>query len=357
MKRKLLISSFLSLVVLFQATGQNNSAPRDKFTLLTMPYNKRPLTLYRGELQVNAGYKFAIRSRSYDKDGNLIILKDIGTASVYHYYFMEMKYGITNFLEISAQTNYLKRGVRSVTENYFATSAEAITVNTVTETKGLGDILLMGSLRLPVTFKWFDFSIRGGAFVPSAKYEPAQPVHRVSNITAANSFTVDYQFKNKNGYGVPVWMISGATKFSFKKLSLEADFTYRQPVKEGENIRWDQELAADKSFTYSKNTYDYLLNESWDASASLHFQAAGWLNIQMNSSYFHSGGGWTEYWGDKYRNRKESLFSLEPALEIQISPAITIYEVAGFPLSGKNMDGPFYLFMTVSFNTFPFFKK
>lgn len=354
MKSKLLILLAVSLVSFIPVRSQTVSVPRDKYTLLTMPYNKRPLTLYKGQFQANAGYKFAIRSRSFDKDGNLIVLKDVGTASVYHYYFLEMKYGVTNFLELSAQTNYMKRGVRSVTESYYASVSDAILVNTVTETKGFGDILILASLRLPITYKWFDVSIRGGTYIPSAKYQPAEPTHKVSNITAASAFTVDYHFNNKNGYGIPVWQLSGASKFTVSKFSLEADFTYRKPFNEGQNIRWDQELTVAKTFTYSNNTYKYLLNSSYDVNASLHFQATGWLNIELNSWYFYSGGGWTEYWGDKYKNRKENLFTLEPVLEIQISPAIKIYEVASFPLWGKNMDAPFSLFMTLSYNLFPF---
>ncbi len=268
MKSKLLILLAVSLVSFIPVRSQTVSVPRDKYTLLTMPYNKRPLTLYKGQFQANAGYKFAIRSRSFDKDGNLIVLKDVGTASVYHYYFLEMKYGVTNFLELSAQTNYMKRGVRSVTESYYASVSDAILVNTVTETKGFGDILILASLRLPITYKWFDVSISGGTYIPSAKYQPAEPTHKVSNITAASAFTVDYHFNNKNGYGIPVWQLSGASKFTVSKFSLEADFTYRKPVNEGQNIRWDQELTVAKTFTYSNNTYKYLLNSSYDVNAS-----------------------------------------------------------------------------------------
>jgi hypothetical protein len=356
MKSIALFIIVLSLSGFTTLSSQTTSGPRDKFTLLTMPYNRRPLTLYKGELQANAGYKFAVLSRSFSADGNLRILKDEGIASVYHYYFAELKYGVTDFLQISAQTNYMKRGVRSVTENYIVAVAEAIKVNTVTETKGLGDILLLASLRLPIAYKWFDIGVTGGAFVPSAKYQPEKPTHRVSDITAANAFTVNYHFNNKNGYGVPVWLLSGALKFSASKFSLESDITYRTPVGEGKNIRWEEQLTVDKAFSYTTNTFGYLLNSSYDVNASLHYQVRGWFDIGLNSSYHYSGGGWTEYWGNKYSNRPERLFTLEPALEIQISPSLTIYEVAGFPLSGSNIDGPFYLFMTLSFKTFPFFR-
>jgi hypothetical protein len=357
MKSNILLTiTVLALIGFIPVKSQTTSVPRDKFSLLTMPYNKRPLTLYRGQFQANAGYKFAVRGRTYDKDGNLVILKDEGTASVYHYYFLELKYGVTNFLELSAETNYMKRGIRSVTERYLSSATDAIKVNTVNETRGFGDVLLLATLRLPISFKWFDFGLRGGMFVPTAKYEPQKPTHTVSDITSSNVFTVNYHFNNTNGYGVPVWLLSAAAKFTLSKFSFETDFTYRNPVEEGENIRWDQELTLNKTFTYYSNPYQYFLNRTIDVNAALHYQVTGWFNIELNSNYIKSYGGWTEYYGNKYKNPDEYLFTLEPRLEIQISPALTIYEVAGFSLSGKNMDGPFYLFMTLSYNMFPFFR-
>ena len=97
MKTKILISLIAILVVSVPLNAQQSSPSRDKYTLLTMPYNKRPLTLYRGQFQLNAGYKFAVRARQFDANGKKIILKDQGVASVYHYYHIEMKYGVTSF--------------------------------------------------------------------------------------------------------------------------------------------------------------------------------------------------------------------------------------------------------------------
>jgi hypothetical protein len=355
--RILLIFAAFSLIWLSPVNCQTSSKTRDKFTLLTMPYNQRPLSLYKGQFQANAGYKFAIMARTYDKDGNLVILKKKGTASVYHYYFLELKYGILNFLEFSAETNYLKHGIRSPSEEYISLSND-ISVNTLNTVKGFGDILLLLSLRLPIEYKWFDFGIRGGMYLPTAKYEPPKPSHTITNVSAvaSNTFTVNYQYNNKNGYGVPVYLLSAAAKFTLSKFSLETDFIYREPLKEGKKVRWDEALTVSKTFDYYSKPYQFLLNRTMDINAALHFQAAGWLDIGINSNYFMSNGGWTEYWGNKYKNRDEYLFTLEPGLEIQISPALTIYEVAGFPLFGKNIDAPFYLFMTISYNLFPFLK-
>ncbi|MGD0342521.1 MAG: hypothetical protein ABSA76_12525, partial [Bacteroidales bacterium] len=248
MKNKVTFLIIMLLMASFPVSSQKSSDTRDKFTLLTMPYNKKPLLLYKGQFEVNAGYKFAIRSRSYDSNGDLIILKDQGTASVFHYYLMELKYGITDFLELTAETYYSKHGIRSVTtENYSLT--DNITVNTLSTVQGMGDILLYSSLRFPMNYKWFDFAIRGGMYLPTAGYETPQPTNTITDATAANIYTVNYHFNSKNGNGVPVLLLSSALKFTLSKFSLEADFAYKDPTKEGQNIRWNQFLTASKNFT------------------------------------------------------------------------------------------------------------
>jgi len=66
MKNKIPFLIMMLILSSLPVISQKSSEPRDEFTLLTMPYNQRPLSLYKGQLEVNAGYKFAVRSRTYD---------------------------------------------------------------------------------------------------------------------------------------------------------------------------------------------------------------------------------------------------------------------------------------------------
>jgi hypothetical protein len=362
MKRTTLIISLIlaSAFMSNDVIGQKVIPVRDKYVLLTMPYNQRPLSLYRGQFQVNAGYKFAVRAQSFDSEGELVNLKDNGTGSVYHYYFGEVIYGVTDFMEIGAVTNFLRRGIRDVTVtvvNATPTTTERITVNKLTESKGMGDIFLFTTVRLPIRYRWFDFGIKGGMFLPSAKYEPLKPANTVEAVTLASesSTSINLHYKNKNGYGVPVLLAAAAAKFTYGNLSAEAEWSVRDPVKEGQNIRWEETLAA-KEFYYYDRSYGYLLSRTWTFDASMHYQATGWFNLSLNGSYFKTKGGWTEYWGNKYENPKKRLLNIEPGFELQISPGLTVYQVAGFPVSGKNSDAPFYMYTTISFNMFPFLR-
>lgn len=360
MKREqlFLIMVIIFLVPYYHISGQIGLPQRDKYQLLTMPYNQRPITLYRGQFQGNAGYKFAVRTQSYDSEGEVIYLRNTGTGSVYHYYFVELKYGLTDFIELAAETNFLKKGIRSESTTYVATtltSSERVSVNKLTESKGMGDILLSATFRLPVEYKWFDLALRGGLYLPSARFEPEKPTHNITDITTDNTYTVNYQYKNTNGYGVPVYELSGSVKFTVRKFTLNTGIIFRDPTREGHNIRWEETLS-ENTFSYYNQSFSYLLSRTIISNTSLHYQATGWFDMKLNCSFQKSYGGWTEYWGNKYSNNEIHLLVIEPGFELQISPAMTIYQNAGFPIKGKNSDAPFYLFTTLRINMFPFLR-
>jgi hypothetical protein len=218
----------------------------------------------------------------------------------------------------------------------------------------MGDLFIYTAIRLPVEYHWFDIGIKDGMFLPTAKYEAKQPTNTVqSTLLASNTYTVNLHYNYTNGYGVPVYYIGASAKAGFRKFSAEAIWAMRTPMKEGTSIRWEETLTA-KVFSYKDKSYSYLLSNSFTTDISLHYQATGWFNVFMNGSFSRTKGGWTEYWGNKYMNSEKTLINIEPGFELQVSPSITLYQVAGFPVKGKNSDAPFYLFTTLSYNLFPF---
>ncbi|MGD0582512.1 MAG: hypothetical protein ABR974_06145 [Bacteroidales bacterium] len=357
--KNILTAFLLFSIALYQARGQQAEDQKDRYTLLTMPYNLRQLTLYRGQFAISGGYKFAVRSQSYDSNGEKVMLTNTGTGSVYHYYFADIRYGITNFLEVGAETDYIRHGMREETAMYVSTTAAgttSLTVNKLSEVRGLGDILLFATMRPPMEYRGFDVGLTGGLFLPSSEYKPAQPSDNVTNIAATNSYIVDSYNKFTNGYGVPVYLLSGSAKASIRKFTFAADFSYRTPMYEGKNIRWETTLDNNQ-FSYNDKSYQYLLSNEYSLNTALHYQTTGWFDLYMNCNWHKTSGGWTEYWGNKYKNPETCLITLEPGFELQISPNLTIYQVAGFPVGGKNSDAPFYLFTTVRFSTFLFHRR
>jgi len=348
----LILLSLSSLPV----SAQKMTPAVDKYTLLTAPYNQKPLTLFRGQLEVNGGYKFAVRSQTFTEEGESVYLKDNGTGSVFHFYFADISYGITNFFQVGASTSMLRHGEREqTTEISYAAegTTNRVTVNKLTEVKGMGDLLLFTTLRLPIKYRWFDLSTTAGLFIPTSQYKEQKPQNSVSNLTSVSSYTVNYHYNQANGYGVPVYLLSASVKGGYNKLTFEGDFTFKTPREEGTNVRWETTLV-DKTFSYYEKTYQYLLSNSYSVNGSLHYQATGWFDVFFNTNWQMTKGGWTEYYGKKYENKETRLLTLEPGFELKISPAFTIGQLAGFPVAGKNSDAPFYLLTTVRFSFFPF---
>ena len=290
MKRGFKISALLLvqlLLVAISVSAQRQTRQEDKYILLTMPYNQKPLTLYRGQLELNGGYKFAVRSMKYDTEGRSVYMKDDGTGTVYHFYFADINYGVTNFLQVGASTNMLRHGEREVTTQIESTAlgtTNRVTVNKLTEVKGIGDLLLLTTLRLPIKYRYFDLSATGGLFIPTSAYKPQQPKNSVTNVTAVSSYTVNYHYNQTNGYGVPVYLLSASVKGGYRKFSFEGDFTFRTPKKEGTNIRWEATMV-DKNFSYYDKTYLYLLSNSYSFNGTFHYQATGWFDLFFNTSW------------------------------------------------------------------------
>ncbi len=343
----------LYCIICSDLPGQDKEE-RDKYTLLTMPYNQRPLTLYKGQLQINAGYMLAVRGNSYNAEGEKISLKTEGTAAIMHTYVFELKYGITDFIEFGADSYFMKTGIRSPSEVYLS-GTDVININSLNEYKGMGDITLAAALRIPMEYKMFDLSIRGGVTLPTAAYQPSTPTHTITDYVSPNSYTVNYHFNNNNGNGVLLYFISGAAKVTLSKVSFEAKGVCRVPANTGNSVRWGWSLYGSK-FTYISDTYSFLPDRSLIINTSVHYQAAGWLDLFLGSYYTKNSSGWTEYYNNKYANPETSLLAIEPGFELQLSPSLTIYQYAGLHISGKNTDAPFYILTTMSFNLFPFWK-
>ena len=346
--------AFLStscLLIFPYSFGQSGNTVPDRFTLLTMPYNKRPVTLYKGQFQANAGYKLGIRTSSFDDSGSRLALKENGSASVFHCYSYEIKYGFNKIIEAGAEINSIKHGIRSGSVAYFS-GQNVININNLHETTGFDDLLLKIMIKAPIPGQNFRAGIGTGISLPTARHEPEQPSHTISDVIDDNNYTINYHFNNKNGNGVPLFYLSASIRMTSGKVTLGADASYRKPLKEGTSIRWSQSLV-NRTFIYYKTDYNYLPDQSLNINASIHYQASGWLDTYLAGNYFKSGMGWTDYYGVKYSNHRQSLFMIEPGFEIQISPSLRIKEFAGFPFAGKNADAPMFILTSISFNIFP----
>ena len=289
--------------------------------------------------------------------------KDV--TSVRYAFPAEIKYGLTDFIETGLGISYVRGGMPSKTTGYVG-SGYYTDIYYVDEMRGMTDLLLYASLRLPVAYKFFDMSLGGGIYLPTARHQPGQPQHSLASVERVivddlGEYTVTekqiyYRYDIPNGSGVPVYRLAGSAKMTVRKISLQADGFFLFPAKTGTNIRWSHSLH-NGVFSYTSEEYEYLTDRSVYVNAALHYQINGWLDVHLTGACFASSGGWTERYGRKYAHPEQKLWTMEPGFAIQVSPALTFYQTVTIPVSGKNIDGWFGVSITASFNLFPFFKE
>ncbi|MDR1864838.1 MAG: hypothetical protein LBR08_04620 [Bacteroidales bacterium] len=341
--------------------GQGNQPAGDGFALLTTPYSERPLQLYRGQLQGNAGYLFGVRTKLFDGSGRNVHTKDV--ISETHRFSWEVKYGITDFLEVETGSMFARTNVLSIEEIYPVSDETLAYVETLEEHRGFTDWYLGASLRLPRAYRHFDLSVGGGVYLPVAAYKSKEPQHTfsVDAYEAPAEIHLNYHRTYPNGTGVPVFRLATAVKATAGRFAFQGSGRLLFPAREAVNIRWRDSVTGTGSFSsaYASEGEEYALlpNRTLNVDAVLHYRVNGWFDAYLGGAYLRAAGGWTEYYGDRYATPAERLTALTAGFSIQASPNLVIYETTTFPLSGKNTDGMFQVSLTASFNLFPFLKN
>jgi hypothetical protein len=349
-------SRIIIITVILSISGiltfaQNKDSGQDKYTLLTEPFNLRPLNMHKGQLQINTGYRLGVRTKSYNDAGQKISLDTDGTASVRHSFLLNVKYGILDYIELGAEMNFYKQGVRGKTSNYFS-GPDYIVTNELSEFNGFEDLHMHISVSLPFDIDNIDFALSGGLSLPTASHKPDQPDHTYIHHDF-QSYTFNYHYNYNNGLGVMTWDAAASLKLSLNKITLLASGSYKVPFEEGESCYWLDSFEEDR-FDYEEISYSFLLPGYLTIISEIHYQAISWLDVFAGYDYQKSNGGWFERYENKYAEPEVSTSYISGGVEIQISPNIRLYERAGFSIGGKNADGPFYILTSLSINVFPF---
>lgn len=328
---------------------QGASGQEDKFTLLTEPFNLRPVSMHRGQFQFNAGYRLAIRNAQFDADGEKIGLKEDGSAVVGHTYFFNLHFGIFEFLEFGAEMNYLKQGVRGQTREYLSGN-DILTVTELTEYKGMEDLFLSLTLRLPFLPEMIDLGLTGFYSLALAEHQPDRPGHAFEVVSAASNWNaIRYRYNNRNGNGVSYFGGGGTLKIRGSMFAFQASGSMQAPAGETNSVRWISWLNG-TDFEYTSSEYALRPPVNLFVDAGIHIQAAGWLDLFLGGAFDQTTNGWYEALGQKYTLPETSVITLQTGFEIQVSPSLRLLEYAVFPISGKNTYASFAIHTGLSYN-------
>ncbi len=348
-----LINLPLILLIAFPALSQEKADTiQSKINLLTQRAIDRPLNLYKGQLQVNADYRYSLNFKDYGDNWEPINVNERGSATVMHSYFFNINYGITDYLQFITKMNYSTTYTRYQDQYFYYADNTVLYASYLLENYGFYDLFLGLSLKL-INKKnsTNDLIIFAGISVPTATYLADKPANEVDY--SSDIAELHYHDFSRNGYGVCSFNGGFGYKYHSNSIGFRLTADYYSTFGSSENIDWLHTFDGN-NFYYTASYYNYKVPQTIHAIGYFDFQANKWFEIFLGYENISQTGGWTELTGQRVDNKFTTINYLEPGFEIQVTNHLRWIQVVNIPLFGKSTPSYFSFQTGISINYFPF---
>jgi len=320
---------FLAFIFFGSIISAQDKSP---LSLLTQAYSERPLTLHKGQFSVFTGYELSILNKKYTNTGEIILLKEDGSAAVKNMIPFRIEYGVLEFLQLSAGLNYAKSGLRSRNRTIYGFDSY-LDINELIEIKGIDQLSLVLSLRSPKEFSHLDFSVSGGLNIPLSDNKPGKPDH--TYFESGGFAMLNYHYFEKYSPGVSSSQFGGALKYMHKTFSVFASYLFQSSLKDGTNIHWDGVINSGV-FEYSSREYKYNTGQCSNWESIISYQAIKWFNFQLFLNGYNAKNGWSNLTGLKIGYPDMSVLYGGLGYEIQVTSNIRLSQQFRMPLQGES---------------------
>ena len=317
----------------------------------------RPITLHHGQLRITGSYDVSLHARRFDQRGETISLRDAGSASIRNHYVLDLKYGITELIQLTAAISATGHVIEQRAEYTPADNNDpAVSHRVEHKYSGVGDLFVGVDLRAPLKTRKFDIAVSLGAYLPTGISQPPMPQHSfaVSQQNGAPLQEYVYRYHSPPGRGVMVANVGARAKYRTTRWAFSSGVIYQHGLKDGAGSEWKHQLTPDAAFEYRKAPFTYRLPDSFDYFVEVEYQPSPSVDIFLNASGFTAYDGWTSRQDDlKIAVPYQTVVLCSPGVEILITPRLWLRERFDIALAGKNSDAVLGAETTVMYNLFP----
>ena len=318
----------------------------------------RPVTLHARQLRLTGGYGLAIESRRFDEVGNVFRLRDEGTSSVRHHFNLDVKYGVNDFVQVTAGISATEQVIRGQTEYIFPQEQDPVVSHQIVNNySGLGDIFVAVDVRAPLRTRKLDIALTLGAYFPVARSQALEPRHsfEIQDVGGEPMHKFIYRYHYPQGKGVTVGQVGGIIKYRMKRMALSGRVDYQHGLSDATRLEWRHQFDPAEGFEYRNTPYTYRLPDSFSYFFEVEYQPRPWLDLFLNVSGYTAYRGWVSFNGDlKVAVPYQTVGVCSPGAEILITPRLWLRERLDITLAGLNTEGSIGFQTSVMYNLFPF---
>ena len=354
---KVMIILVLFLLLACQIISQAQQLPGDSLLAIERSID-RPVTLHARQLRLTGGYGLAIVSRRFDDVGNVFMLRDDGSSSLRHRLNFDVKYGLNDFVQLTAGISRTEQVIRGQTEYIFPQEQDPVVSHQIVNRhSGFEDLFVAVDLRAPLRTQKLDIALTLGASLPVARSQAQQPGHsfEIREVDGEPMHTFIYRYYYPQGKGITIGQIGGVIKYRMKRMAFSGRIDYQHGLTDASPVEWRHQFDPAEGFEYRVTRYTYRLPDSFSYFFEAEYQPRPWLDLFLNVSGFTAYRGWVSFDGDlKVAVPFETVGVCSPGVEILITPRLWLRERLDITLAGLNTQGTIGFQTSVIYNLFPF---
>jgi hypothetical protein len=318
----------------------------------------RPVTLHAQQFRISGSYDISVISKRFANNGDAIKLRDDGLSSGRHRFTLDMKYGLTDFIQFTGALAQSSHVIREQTRYIFPRNPEpAVIQQKVLNYSGLEDLFVAVDLRAPLKTPKIDLALTLGAYLPVSSSEPHKPDHSLEYVqkddSQVNKFT--YRYHYPLGKGTTVAQLGGMFKYRRAQWAVSARVDYQHALKDVKGFEWRHQLTADNTFEYRKDPFTYRFPDSFSFHTEGEYQPLPWFDTFLNISGYSSSGGWTSPQRDlRVALPDQLMIAVSTGFEILVTSKLWLRERINYTVTGKNYEAPFGVTTSLLYNFFPF---
>lgn len=313
----------------------------------------RPLNLHSGQIRITAGYGINLNNDAFDDQGSKYSLREDGLASLRHQGQLDIRYGLSEYLQIGLQYGYSNETITKETILLYGYPA-GLTGTIITESatfKGSDDIIAQVDFRFPFRTRMFDLLLQAGSELPTGPTLAYMPDHSIGLDESGRVQQLDYRYRYATGRGVVTPFIGGAWKHRLGSVAYTFYGSYRHSLQPATVYTWESYMLNGK-FVNTATAVQRTLPDEIRLGGEFEIQASPIFNLSLQAQYRSQSRSWQTSANGDFALIDSYLLQAGLGYELIITPRLWLRQRLLLPLSGSSARAGTILQSSLSYNLF-----
>ena len=313
----------------------------------------RPLNVHGGQLRITGGYGINLHNHAFDASGAKINLVKDGLSSLRHQGILDIRYGLSEYLQFSLLYGYSNETIMERTILLYGYPAGIIgsEINESSTYKGADDLNVQLDFRIPFRTRKFDLLIQAGSELPTGSTRLYAPENTIGLDATGQVQQIRYNYRYSTGRGVVTPFVGAAWKHRLGSVAYTLFGNFRHSLDPVTVNNWETYLDNGNFISEAVSTTRTLPDEI-RIGGEFEMQLSPLFNVSLQAQYRRQSDGWQTSPVGNFALANTSLLQAGVGYELIVTPRLWLRQRLLLPFNGMSVRAGTVLQSSLSYNLF-----